>query len=134
RFLFSPENNNIEVDMLITVDIMDHYQDDNIPTNVKNAINFRQVEDVLTGEDIEFDDESVTNSADRIVKGATHTSIDNDLSGYINSMLWRYVNGVPASEITNEVKTDELPQGNPSEAQKRDSTGLSKTATKKTTD
>ncbi|WP_228372294.1 RHS repeat domain-containing protein [Chryseobacterium gregarium] len=75
------ENPNIKIDLLFTLDIADTYDDDNIPPNVKTAINYYNKNDgfmgsSVGGEDIEAEDPSKTKIFNYPVS-ASHTQIDN---------------------------------------------------------
>ena len=48
----------VDVDLLVTLDIADYWEDDNIPPNVDEAVNVYQDNDIVGGEDVEADDES----------------------------------------------------------------------------
>jgi len=75
------ENPDIKIDLLFTLDIADTYDDDNIPPNVKTAINYYNKNDgfmgsSVGGEDIEAEDPSKTKIFNYPVS-ASHTQIDN---------------------------------------------------------
>ncbi|MFK7002165.1 alpha/beta hydrolase family protein, partial [Flavobacterium oreochromis] len=77
------ENKNIKVDLLITLDSRDPVQtgwtDTDIPSNVKNAINYYQNEDALnlfSDRTMDFSDK--TNGVNILSPGSNHRSIDND--------------------------------------------------------
>ncbi|OFY83917.1 MAG: hypothetical protein A3F72_07930 [Bacteroidetes bacterium RIFCSPLOWO2_12_FULL_35_15] len=82
---------NIQIDLAILVDSKDgsngfffNLDDDNIGTNVKNVINYRQeTEMMLQGEEIDpsdIEDNTKTKLADKVVKGAIHTSMDGNVA------------------------------------------------------
>ena len=75
------ERTNIKVDLLFTLDIADTWDDDNIPSNVKTAVNYYNKRDgfmgsSIGGEDIEAKDPSKTKILN-IPVNASHTEIDN---------------------------------------------------------
>ncbi|WP_244428681.1 RHS repeat-associated core domain-containing protein [Flavobacterium sp. B17] len=75
------ENPEIKVDLLFTLDIADNYDDDNIPSNVKTAINYYNKNDgfmgsSIGGEDIEVDNPSKTKGVN-VPVNASHNQIDN---------------------------------------------------------
>ena len=76
------QNKNIAIDLLITLDIKDDWEDDNIPENVKIAINYYQTDDgwltARQGEKIEIDNPEKTAGINIRVENTSHTKIDND--------------------------------------------------------
>ncbi|MET3537268.1 DUF6443 domain-containing protein [Chryseobacterium limigenitum] len=75
------EHSDIKVDLLFTLDIADTYDDDEIPSNVKSAVNYYNKNDgflgsSIGGEDIEAKDPSKTNILN-VPVNATHTEIDD---------------------------------------------------------
>lgn len=84
------ENPNLKIDYMLTIDIADDYDDDNIPSNVKEVVNYFVGNDGLWhssigGEEVEIDDPSKTKGTN-VKVNSTHTSIDND---YINNFINR---------------------------------------------
>jgi len=78
-------NKDLKVNTLITLDIADHYDDDNIPGNVANAKNYYQTNDFPGGEKIEVDDPSKTTGQNILAPNSTHRSIDNDLKDTVKT-------------------------------------------------
>jgi len=77
------ENKNVKVDLMITLDVRDPKQlgwtDTNIPSNVKNEINYYQNTDKLNlVSDRKMDFSSKTNGVNILSPGSNHRSIDND--------------------------------------------------------
>lgn len=76
------EHTEVKVDLLFTLDIADDYDDDdNIPSNVKTAVNYYNKRDgifgsSIGGEDIEANDPSKT-KVTNVPVSASHTEIDN---------------------------------------------------------
>ncbi|SHF62692.1 RHS repeat-associated core domain-containing protein [Chryseobacterium arachidis] len=75
------ENPDIKIDLLFTLDIADDWDSDQIPSNVKKAINYYNKNDgflgsSIGGEDIEADDPSKTTILN-VPVSASHTEIDN---------------------------------------------------------
>ncbi|WP_284462188.1 RHS repeat-associated core domain-containing protein [Chryseobacterium sp.] len=75
------EHTEVKVDLLFTLDIADDYDDDNIPSNVKTAVNYYNKNDgvmgsSIGGEDIEANDPSKTKILN-VPVSASHTEIDN---------------------------------------------------------
>nr|WP_244314627.1 hypothetical protein [Riemerella anatipestifer] len=75
------EHTEVKVDLLFTLDIADNYDDDNIPSNVKTAVNYYNKNDgvfgsSIGGEDIEANDPSKTKILN-VPVSASHTEIDN---------------------------------------------------------
>jgi len=74
------ENKDLKVNLLITIDILDEWDDDNIPPNVKTAHNFYNANAgllTLGGEDIEAENPNVTTVTNTGLN-TNHTDIDND--------------------------------------------------------
>jgi hypothetical protein len=81
---------------LVTVDICDTWEDDNVSDNVKVAVNIYQDNDWQGGEDVEADDPSKTKVTNVESTTATHTSIDNMFVGTIIQMIGHAAGQVPA--------------------------------------
>lgn len=78
---------DVAIDLMITLDIADYWDDDNISSNVKDAVNFFQNNDWPGGEDIEAIDPSKTNIQNFEALESTHTTIDNDFAGTVIQMI-----------------------------------------------
>jgi RHS repeat-associated protein len=104
------ENKDIHIDLIITLDIKDKdmfsIDDDDIPSNVKNAINYYQENESfgIGGEKIEIDDQDKTNGTNILSPGSNHRSIDNDLSPYISEDINNFLKGKDAVKIATERK------------------------------
>jgi hypothetical protein len=108
----STENPGIDIELLYTLDIQDNslfsINDDNIPSNVKNAINVYQEANFteLGGEDIEFNSTKTKGFNHRAnEKNTTHSNIDNIYAKKVISRIQKVVNGkCPVSEKENQNK------------------------------
>jgi hypothetical protein len=107
------EHHDVKIDLMITLDIKDasgkgifSIDDDNIPSNVKNAINYYQENESfgIGGEEIEIDDEKKTKGANILSPGSNHRSIDNDLAPYVSSDISNLLKGKDAVKIAKERK------------------------------
>ncbi|MGE8341580.1 MAG: RHS repeat-associated core domain-containing protein, partial [Flavobacterium sp.] len=86
------ENPSLKIDYMLTIDTADDYDDDNIPSNVKNIVNYYVMNGgvfgaAIGGEDVEIDDPTKTNGTNVPVM-STHRKIDND---YIQNFLNRVI-------------------------------------------
>jgi hypothetical protein len=86
------EHQNIDVDLLITLDIADHWDDDNIPANVRKAINYYQTLSQPGGEQIEIDNTERTDGTNILAPNSTHTSIDNDMKDEVANQVMQEAN------------------------------------------
>ena len=109
------ENKNLKIDLLITLDTQDPkpygIDDNNIPSNVKNAINYYQTTEAVGGETLDFT--PGTNGVNINSKGSNHRSIDNDQRDNIMSDINNFINGKDAVKIAKDRK---LPIYNPSDS------------------
>ncbi len=114
------ENKEVKVDLVITLDIKDasgkgifSIDDDNIPSNVKNVINYYQEGEVVGGEKIEIDDKEKTNGANILSPGSNHRSIDNNLQPYIIEDINNLLKGKdPVKEATERKLPTFVPGAN----------------------
>ncbi len=86
------ENPSLKIDYMLTIDTADDYDDDNIPGNVKNIVNYYVMNGgvfgaAIGGEDVEIDDPTKTKGTNVPVI-STHRKIDND---YIQNFLNRVI-------------------------------------------
>ncbi|WP_306462588.1 RHS repeat domain-containing protein, partial [Flavobacterium circumlabens] len=86
------ENPSLKIDYMLTIDTADDYDDDNIPSNVKNIVNYYVKNGgvfgaAIGGEDVEINDPAKTNGINVPVI-STHRQIDND---YIQNFLNRVI-------------------------------------------
>ncbi|MCF6307812.1 MAG: hypothetical protein L3J09_07635 [Flavobacteriaceae bacterium] len=103
---------DIDIDLVILLDSKDgsnmliNLENDNVPPNIKNIINYRQTGDFfLSGEAIDegdIKDKNKTNWIDIIVNGAIHTSIDGNMSGIISEDIMNYINGKNVVKLATE--------------------------------
>ncbi len=124
------EDNSLSIDLLITLDIKDasgkgifSIDDDNIPSNVKNAINYYQTGEFIGGERIDIIDKSKTNGANILSPGSNHRSIDNDL---VPTIIQDINNLMQGKNPVDEAKKRNLPTFNPANTGSPDITGKSK--------
>lgn len=80
-------NKGLKIDGLITLDIADYWDDDNIPANVSTAYNYYQTNDFPGGEKIEIMDPSKTSGVNILAPNSTHRSIDNDLKDVVKNVV-----------------------------------------------
>ena len=110
------ENPDLTIDLMITLDIKDvtahDIDDDNIPSNVTNVINYYQDGEVVGNEKIEIDDVNKTKGTNILAPGSNHRSIDNDLSNYLLQDIQNFLAGKNVVEIANQRK---LPSVEPKE-------------------
>ena len=107
------ENKDVQLDLIITLDIKDasgkgifSIDDDNVPSNVKNAINYYQKGEVIGGEKNEIDNKEKTNGTNVLSPGSNHRSIDNDLQPYIIQDINNFLKG---KDPVKEAKERKLP-------------------------
>ncbi len=84
------ENPEIKVDLLITLDILDEWDDDNIPSNVGVAINLMSGDMVGGREDIEVKDKTKTAGVNFPVKNTSHKNIDDDYGKAVSDIILDY--------------------------------------------
>ena len=97
------ENPGLKIDYMVTIDTADDYDDDNIPGNVKNIVNYYVKNGgvfgaSIGGEDVEINDPARTNGINVPVI-SSHRQIDND---YIQNFLNRVINYI--NQQSNEKK------------------------------
>ncbi len=126
------ENKNLPIDLIITLDIKDasgmgifSIDDDNIPSNVKYAINYYQTGEFIGGEKIEIDDPTKTQGANILSPGSNHRSIDNDLVPYLIQDINNFIQG---KNPVNEAQKRTLPTFNPQSSGSPDVTESSKSS------
>lgn len=114
------ENPNITFDFIITLDIKDaassgtfSVDDDNINTNVKNAINYYQEGERIGNEQIEIENSKFTKGVNILSPGSNHRSIDNDLKDYLIEDCKNYINGKDAVKLA---KSRKLPTFDPAKS------------------
>jgi RHS repeat-associated protein len=95
------DNSDVTIDLLITLDTQDPHitgvDDNNIPTNVKNAINYFQTSEAVGGETLDF--AKGVNGANILSKGSNHRSIDNDQKQNVMSDINNFIKGKNAVQI-----------------------------------
>lgn len=111
------ENKDLKINLMITLDIKDasgkgifSVDDDNIPSNVSNVINYYQTGEFIGGEKVDIMDKSKTKGANILSPGSNHRSIDNDLLPYIIQDVNNQLNGRDPVKNASERK---LPQFDP---------------------
>lgn len=83
------DKRNVKVDLMVTLDIADYYDDDNIPSNVSKAVNYYQTNDFPGGEKIEPAKGNNTSKIINVQVDSTHRNIDNDMSKRVNNVVKR---------------------------------------------
>ncbi len=124
------ENKSLSIDLLITLDIKDasnigifSIDDDNIPSNVKFAINYYQEGEVIGGEKIEIDNTKKTQGANILAPGSNHRSIDNDVVSFVIQDIKNLTGG---KNPVTEAKVRTMSTFNPAKTYSPDVTGKSK--------
>lgn len=124
------ENKNLNIDLMITLDIKDasnmgvfSIDDDNIPSNVKYAINYYQLGEFIGGEKIEIDNKKKTQGINILSPGSNHRSIDNDVVPYVIQDINNLMQG---KNPVKEAKGRTMPTFNPADTNSPDVTGKSK--------
>ena len=106
------DNPGIKVDLLITLDTQDPkpygVDDNNVPSNVKNAINYYQTTEGIGSETLDFEKE--TNGTNILSPGSNHRSIDNDQKANVVSDINNFVKG---KDAVNIAKNRSQPTYNP---------------------
>lgn len=101
------ENPNLIFDLIITLDTQDPkpygIDDNNINANVKNVINYYQIEEGIGAETVDFDSD-VTNGANIVSPGSNHRSIDNDQVGNVIKDINNFIQGKDAVDIAKKRK------------------------------
>ncbi|WP_025741031.1 DUF6443 domain-containing protein [Aquimarina pacifica] len=89
------DNEEISVDLLITIDIADFYDNDNIPENVKEAINYFQDNFFsIGGEDIEpTNGNKTTKISNKKIEDTSHQKIDNDVREKVSEDVKKIIDG-----------------------------------------
>ena len=82
-----------EIELMVTLDIADYWDSDNVSSSVKNLINIYQTNDFPGGEDVEGT--SKTNVQNFRAKNSTHRSIDQDYVGSIIQMIQNITQTTP---------------------------------------
>ena len=124
------ENKNLNIDLMITLDIKDasnmgifSIDDDNVPSNVKYAINYYQLGEFIGGEKIEIDNKKKTQGINILSPGSNHRSIDNDVIPYVIQDINNLMQG---KNPVQEAKGRTMPTFNPANTNSPDITGKSK--------
>jgi RHS repeat-associated protein len=121
------ENPDIKVDLLITLDaqeaknylsykgipLITGIDDNNVPENVANAINYYQTSEAIGGETIDFDP-SKTNGANILSPGSNHRSIDNDQKDNVIKDIWIFSN-YDGKTAVNAASMQKQPTYNPAD-------------------
>jgi RHS repeat-associated protein len=97
-------NPDIHVDLLITLDICDYWDTDNIPSNVSTNINIYQDKSTMGGEDTEADDPSKTKVLNLYDDKSEHTTIDNNWKDWVIQKIGNTLNQVPQSQKNGDEK------------------------------
>ena len=100
------DNSDLTIDLLITLDTQDPklygIDDNNVPSNVKNAINYYQTTEPIGGETLDFSDE--TKGANINSPGSNHRSIDNDQRNNVVSDINNFVKGKDVVQLAKDRK------------------------------
>ncbi len=100
------DNPGITIDLLITLDTQDPkmygIDDNNVSSNVKNAINYYQTTESVGGETLDFSDK--TKGANINSTGSNHRSIDNDQRNNVMSDINNFVKGKDAVQLAKDRK------------------------------
>jgi hypothetical protein len=100
------DNPNMKIELLYTIDIADDFptgwDDDNVSSNVKYAINVFQDKETLGGEDIEINDpcKTIGFNYEATDKGISHANIDNMYTNKAINRVQRVING--KAPLTNK--------------------------------
>ncbi|OBW40486.1 hypothetical protein AB670_03150 [Chryseobacterium sp. MOF25P] len=79
----------VKVDLLVTLDIADYYDDNKIPSNVSKAVNYYQTNDFPGGEKVESTSGNSSSKIINVKVDSTHRNIDNDMSKTVNNVVNR---------------------------------------------
>ncbi|MEZ4983520.1 MAG: RHS repeat-associated core domain-containing protein [Saprospiraceae bacterium] len=97
---------NVGVELAVTLDIADYWDDDNASSNVKNFVNISQNNDFPGGEDVEGNGTTYVQNFSAVK--STHRSIDNDFVGTVIQMISNMTgvspNSTPKVNSHEEVK------------------------------
>ena len=95
----------VEVDLAVTLDIADYWNDDTASPNVKNFVNINQGNDFPGGENVEGNGTTYVQNFEAVE--STHTSIDNDFVGTVIQMISN-MSGVPPNSTPKVNNHDEV--------------------------
>jgi RHS repeat-associated protein len=110
------ENKDIKINLSITLDARDAkslgWTDTNIPSNVKNSINYYQNTDKLNlVSDRKMDFSNATNGANILSPGSNHRSIDNDqFKNVIKDINNQLMNRNPVESARNRTQQNNDPK------------------------
>ncbi len=102
------ENKDIVVNHMELLDILDTYDDDDIPANVKSVWNRYVIDNspmgaTMGGEKVEIDDTNKTKGGNIGYTNTSHTTIDQDLSKDVSAEILNHI--PPGEKKSSELKT-----------------------------
>lgn len=92
------ENSKVTIDKMILLDLFDYIPSTTISDNVKDVTNFHQDNEIPYGYEVKADNKNATMVENIPVQGSTHTSIDDNLTAGIISMINRLIESYDKSQ------------------------------------